>query len=128
MKRLWGVLTVAIFALTGCGDEGPVGPGSLTGIVESELSTAVGAVVVDLDGVGFVGVQALGTARAVLVGALDIDTHRIIFLATQAGPIRFTVDVEDRSVANLNLTVVEAAGLDNLPIASTDGITARMIR
>jgi len=124
--RLRGLLAVAT-ALTfsaGCGDDSPQGPGDLQGSVEVG-TTAIGAIVINVSGVGIGAITGVGGTRAFAVD--DVSSSKRVVLVTEAsGPLGFTVHVEDRSAIAPSATVVEAIGLDNEPITGL-GITVRIV-
>ncbi len=124
--RLRSVLTVAmalVFA-AGCGDDLPKGPGDFQGSVEAG-ATAIGAIVVNISGVGIGAIKGVGGTRAFADD--DVSNSKRVVLVTEAsGQLRFTVHLEDRSAIAPTGTVVEAIGLDNEPIANLGGITVRI--
>ncbi len=127
MRRFLKVM-LPLLILAGCGDDDVAqGPGAITATVGT-TGTPLGAVILDLDGVGFQGVHGLGTTQAYFVGPIGKSTFRVVVVSESGGPMRFVVDVDERSVADFVATAVAASDLDDEPIPSVDGIAIRFSR
>ncbi len=118
-------MVVAVALSTGCGDDVPEGPGDLRGSVEVG-TTAIGAIVVNVSGVGIGAISGVGTTEAFSDDGVS-DSKRVVLVTAQSGTLRFSVHVEDRSAPLPRATVVEAVDLNNQPITNLGGITVRIV-
>ena len=105
--RLRSVLVVAttlVFA-AGCGDDLPEGPGDFQGSVKAGGS-AIGAIVVNVSGVGIGAITGVGSTRAFASDGVS-GSKRVVLVTEAAGDLRFTVHVDDLSATSP--TATEAA-------------------
>ena len=123
MKWIGMLSLAAVLVLAACGDDGPKGPGDLQGTVEVG-SIAVGAIVINVSGVGLGAITGVGATRAFASDAVGA-SKRFVLVTETSGALRFTLHVDDRSASTPTATVVEAIGLDNQPIANLSGIVVR---
>jgi hypothetical protein len=117
------VVTALVFS-AGCGGDGPQGPGDLPGTVEVG-SAEIGAIVVNVSGVGIGAIKGTGSTRAFASDDVS-NSKRVVLVIPQAGGIGFTVSVEDRSLGAPTATVVEAVDLNNQPVTNLAGISVRI--
>jgi hypothetical protein len=124
--RWRGFLSVAtsLVLAAGCGDNKPQGPGNLQGSVEVG-ATAIGAVVVNVSGVGIGAIKGVGSTRAFASDAVA-NSKRVVLVTERSGALNFTVHVEDRSAAAPSATVVEAIDLNNQQIGNLGAISVRI--
>ena len=103
----------ALIALAAC-DGGPKGPGVINGTIISPLN--LGAVVLEVEGAsvrGFVGngdTQAYGSVVPGVGGR-----HRVVLVSRSGSSIQFGIQVEELRARSPIVTVVFAAGADNIP-------------
>ena len=121
MKRLccvsrslrWYVGVAAVVALAAC-DGGPKGPGVITASIVSPHS--LGAVVVEVEGIGIEGFVGLGGIQA--YGAevsATMGRHRVVLVSAAGASIQFGIRVQDLGSDPPIASAVFAAGVDNLP-------------
>ena len=97
-------------------DLGPSGPGTVTGSVTG--NAALGAVVLDVTWPGVVGFEGRGSTQvysAPVTGSPD--RHRVVLVSPTGGDLPFVIAVDDAYLESPIVTVVEAAGTDNLPLS-----------
>ena len=123
-QRLLTMVT-AIVLTTGCGDDLPEGPGDLQGSVEVG-TTAIGAIVVSVSGVGIGAIRGVGSTEAFAEDEVS-DSKRVVLVTAQSGALQFSVHVEDRSAPLPTATVVEAVDLNNQPITNLGEITVQIV-
>ncbi len=126
MKRTWGtVVLLSALLLPACGgDDGPTGPGTLTGLVKSG-PIPVGAIVLQVSGQGIDGFSALGGDR-LFHSQVQPGVHRVVLVGSTPGDFTFTVSVQDVGAPVPAITVVEAVGGDNEAIVDLTGIEAKI--
>ena len=90
-----GVVFAALLSMAAC-DSGPEGPGSLIGRATGD---ALGAVVLQVEGVGIQGFAGRGTTQVYWSGDPGrVNTHRVILIDPQGGDLGFEIIVEDRAM------------------------------
>lgn len=114
-----------VLALGAC-DWGPRGPGQLEGIVTSG-GTAVGALVVEISGLGILGFSEVGQTR-LLFAESGTDVYRVVLVAPDPAQIGFRVDVDDMRVEVPSVVVVEAVDDNNDPIVDLGAIAVEIRR
>jgi hypothetical protein len=117
----WTAAAVAIASVlsaAGC-DSGPSGPGTL--IVTVDAPAALGAVALEVVGSGVTGFEGVGSTAAygTVVSARQ-NRHRVVLVDPVGGQLRFSVRVEDVGAEPPVISVVGAAGTDNLERITTD--------
>lgn len=127
MKRTWRTLAVVVaLGMGGCDLFGPSGPGVLDATLTA--TEPLGAVVLELTGVGIEGFESQGQTRA--FGA-EVDAaagrHRVILVSPDGAAMRFGIRVLDVGGDSPLVTVVSAASLDNQPALAT-GVEVRVER
>lgn len=100
-------------------DSGPSGPGTLVANVDA--GDALGAVTLEVVGPGVTGFEGVGTTQAYgsVISARD-GRHRVVLVDPVGGTLRFGIRVQDMGAAPPSITVVSAAGTDNLERITTD--------
>lgn len=116
----------AALLVSGCGDSGPSGPGSLQATVESG-SIRVGAVVLTIEGMGITGFSPQGTTR-VFSNRLSATTHRVVVVGGTPGGVPFLINVEDVGATLPAVTVIEAVSGKDRGIADISGISVSVSR
>ena len=113
--RLLGLLVVA--TLAGC-DLGPSGPGTVAGTV---VGTApLGAVVLEVTGVGITGFTGQGDTQAYGAVVSDLEgRHRVVLVDRAGGQIQFGIRVQDLGAERPMITVVLAASPENQTVPIT---------
>lgn len=125
MKRTRrAVLLLSGLLLAACGDGGPTGPGTLTGLVKSG-PIPVGAIVLQISGQGIDGFSALGDQR-LFHSQVEPGLHRVVLVGSTLGDFTFTVSVQDVGGPLPAITIVEAVGADNVAIVDLTGIEAKI--
>ncbi len=121
--RRWALTLGAALAVAAC-DGGPEGPGTLTGSVEAPVP--LGAVVLEVTGGGVEGFVGAGDTRAygALVSSAE-KRYRVVLVDEAGGQLDFGVRVQDVGASKPSVSVIFAAGADNLP-AGTQGISVRL--
>ncbi len=105
--------TLAVVGLLGC-DSGPRGPGMVAGTVTGDPQ--LGAVVLEITWRGIQGFEGLGTTRAYSAPVPDSENrYRVILVDPNGGELRFGINVDDAYLEGPVVTVVSAAGTDDLP-------------
>ena len=116
MKRVsplqWAAALV-VLSLAGC-DWGPKGPGVINGSIVSPVS--LGAVVLEVEGVGIRGFVGNGDTQAYgsVVSSIE-GRHRVVLVSGSGALIQFGIEVVDLGAETPIATVLLAAGVDNLP-------------
>ena len=111
LRRYVGV--AAVIALAAC-DGGPKGPGVINASIVSPQN--LGAVVVEVEGIGIEGFVGLGGTQA--YGAEVSATtgrHRVVLVSAAGASIQFGIRVQDLGSDPPIASAVFAAGVDNLP-------------
>ena len=102
-------------ALAAC-DLGPSGPGTVSGSVTG--NAALGAVVLDVTWPGVVGFDGRGSTQVYSAPVADSpDRYRVVLVGPTGGNLPFAIAVDDAYLQSPVVTVVEAAGIDNLPLS-----------
>ncbi|MDT8367972.1 MAG: hypothetical protein RQ745_02105 [Longimicrobiales bacterium] len=128
-RRVWrrwvGVAGLLALVVQGCGDT-PPGPGTFTLAVDA--STPLGAVQLEVQGVGITALRGLSSDRvaAIAVGAATVPTWRVVVFEPGGQPIRLAIDVESTD-AVLEARVLDVAGTDGA-VLSPAGIGVRIER
>jgi hypothetical protein len=106
-------LVLALTTLAGC-DWGPKGPGVINGSIVSPND--LGAVVLEVEGVGIRGFVGYGGTQAygALVSSVE-GRHRVVLVSRSGSSIQFGIEVEGLGAETPISTVLLAAGVDNLP-------------
>ena len=118
----WTTVLVLV-SLAGC-DWGPKGPGVIEGTIISP--TTLGAVVLEVEGMGIRGFVGKGDTQAYGSAVSSVGGRRRVVLVSRSGSsIQFGIEVEDLSAESPIATVIDAAGADNLPKLLT-GIVVRL--
>jgi hypothetical protein len=112
-RLLAGMAVSAVVALSAC-ESGPSGPGTLDGSVTGPAN--LGAVVLEVTGASVQGFTGQGDTQAygALVSTAE-NKHRVILVDRSGGEIHFGIRVDDLGADAPTVTVVLAAGTDNLP-------------
>ncbi len=106
---------LSVLALTAC-DLGPSGPGTVTGSVTGDA--ALGAVVLDVTWPGVAGFEGRGSTQVYSAPVTDSpDRYRVVLVSPTGGDLPFAIAVDDAYLQSPVVTVVEAAGIDNLPMS-----------
>lgn len=119
------VVATAIALSAAACDSGPSGPGSLVASVSGE---SLGGVVLQIVGPGIRGFEGLGNTQvyaAPLAGTRN--GYRVMLVDAVGSDLRFEIQVEDVGMEDPVMTVVSAAGVDNLT-QLTAGVEARVER
>jgi len=109
---------LSVLLLAAC-DLGPSGPGTVEGSVTGDAN--LGAVVLDVTWPGVVGFEARGSTQvysAAISGSPN--RYRVVLVSPSGGDLPFAIAVDDAYLESPVVTVVEAAGTDNLPLPVTD--------
>ncbi len=117
--------TLAAVGLAGC-DSGPSGPGMVAGTVTGDPQ--LGAVVLDITWRGIQGFEGLGATQAYSALVTDSENrYRVILVDPNGGDLRFGINVDDVYLEGPVVTVVFAAGTDDLPrsVAGLDVLLER---
>lgn len=104
---------LALVALAAC-DVGPDGPGTVAGTVTG--APDLGAVVLDVVWKGIRGFEGTGSTQvysAPVPG--EPDRYRVILVGPSGGDLTFGINVDGLYLEGPVVTVVEAAGDDDLP-------------
>lgn len=118
--RLRRALLAALAATaTAACDTGPHGPGTVNGTVIGQADLAGAVLDVVWDGVrGFEGHGSTQVYSAPVPG--ERDHYRVILIAPEGGELAFGILVDGDYLRGPLVTVVEAAGSDNLPRSAGD--------
>lgn len=121
MRARWTLAILAagsILSAASC-DSGPSGPGTLS--VTVDAPAALGAVTLEVVGSGVTGFEGVGSTEAygTVVSARQ-HRHRVVLIDPVGGQLRFSVRVEDVRAEPPVISVVAAAGTDNLERITTD--------
>lgn len=113
-----------LLAAAAC-DSGPGGPGTIVASVEG---ASLGGAVVEVRGLGIVGFEGLSGTQLYASPLPNVaDAHRVLLIHPDGGELRFEIQVEDIGMEDPVLTVLSAAGVDNLT-QLTAGIVTRVER
>ena len=94
-------------------DSGPRGPGALEATLEAE--EALGAVTLEVVGPGILGFEGTGGTQAWgAVVSVAAGRHRVVLVNPTSGELSFRILVEDLGAEHPVITVVDAAGTDDL--------------
>lgn len=120
----WMAAAAVAVAAAGC-DSGPSGPGTLVATVTGE---SLGGVALQIEGTGIRGFEGLGETQ-VYAAALAGTTgkFRVLLVAPRGDELRFEIQVDDVAMDDPVMTVVSAAGIDNLALLNA-GIVTRIER
>lgn len=120
-RARWTPSTMVVafmLSVAGC-DSGPSGPGML--VVTVDAPGLLGAVTLDVVGSGVIGFEGVGTTEAYgTVVSSRQNRHRVVLVDPVGGELRFSIRMEDVRAEPLVLSVVAAAGTDNLERITTD--------
>jgi hypothetical protein len=115
---------IVAIAAAGC-DSGPSGPGVLVASVQGE---SLGGALIEVTGRGIQGFDGLGGTQIYDAAVPSVpDAHRVILIHPDGGELRFEIHVADVGADDPVITVVSAAGVDNVRVL-TAGIEARIER
>ncbi|MEX2465405.1 MAG: hypothetical protein WD995_00760 [Gemmatimonadota bacterium] len=121
MRVRWAGLFLVLgmfWTATAC-DPSPSGPGSLLATVDA--SASLGAVTLEVVGPGVTGFEGVGSTEAYgTVVSSRQNRHRVVLVDPVGGTLRFAIIVQDVRADPPTLTVVAAAGTDNLERITTD--------
>jgi hypothetical protein len=115
VKRNLRLATLVLAAALAACDTGPDGPGTVAGTVTGAAN--LGAVVLEVDWAGIQGFEGQGSTQvysSTVVGVAD--RYRVILVGPTPGDLTFGIRVDDAYLEGPVVTVVEAAGADNLPL------------
>ena len=105
------VASLSLLAVAAC-DSGPSGPGSLVGRVTGDM---LGGVVLEVVGSGIRSFEGRGDTQVYSAQVGDkVNTHRVLLVTPVGGEIQFEILVDDVGMEGPAMTVVSAAGTDNL--------------
>jgi len=117
MKRSrFAVTLLAALSLIGMSacDSGPSGPAIVSGTVIGPADLA--AVVLDVVWAGVQGFEGMGSTQAYSAPVEDdADRYRVILVGPTGGALTFGIAVDDVYLEAPVVTLVEAAGSDDLP-------------
>lgn len=120
-RRSWPtavVLCCLMLASAAC-DSGPKGPGTLLATVSA--GGALGAVTLEVIGPGVTGFEGLGGTHAYgSIVSPRQDRHRVVLADPVGGTLRVAIAVQDVRADAPTVTVVAAAGTDNLERTTND--------
>jgi len=124
--RLRGCALVLLVSLgaTGCGDDGPSGPGMLEATVTAGQGTQLGAAALRLTGNGIQSIEEAGDTR-LFVSALTSTDYRVVLVDPTPGTLTFDVQVADVGAAPPSVTVTSAADGDNRPVQTLGEVRVR---
>lgn len=106
-------------------DSEPGGPGTL---VVNVTGAPLGGAVLQIVGPGIRGFEGLGNTQVYAAPiASNPNGHRVMLVNTIGSDLRFEIQVDDIGMEDPVMTVVSAAGTDNLTLL-TAGIEARVER
>lgn len=108
--RLMALLLALPLAAAGCDLFGPSGPGTLEATVSAD--EPLGALVLELEGVGIVGFVGRGDTRA-YGRPVSQGRHRVVLVAPEGAAIRFGIEVEDLGADPPAVQVVSAVDPGN---------------
>ena len=110
-RTLSMVASLSLLAVAAC-DSGPSGPGSLVGRVTGDM---LGGVVLEVVGSGIRSFEGRGDTQVYSAQVGDkVNTHRVLLVTPVGGEIQFEILVDDVGMEGPAMTVVSAAGTDNL--------------
>ena len=105
---------VALAAVAGCSDD-PSGPGSFVASLTAPDGVELGAVVVQVEGRGIEGFDAVGTSQVFAGEETDEATPlRVVVVGT--GALGFSIRVSDVAAATPSGTVITAVDQENRQI------------
>jgi len=114
-----------LLAVAAC-DLGPAGPGELSGMVAGR--EPVGAVLLEITGVGIEGFEGQGDTQAIGAPVSSAEgRHRVVLVSSTGELLRFRIQVSDLGQNKPVAEVLAAASLDDLPV-SASGIKVRIAR
>ena len=123
-RTTWALLALMAVTAPGC-DSGPSGPGALVGTV---TGPSLGGVALQIVGRGIRGFEGLGETQAYAAPLSGTpNAFRVLLVAPQGDELRFEIQVDDVAMEDPVMTVVSAAGVDNLTML-TAGIVTRIER
>jgi len=113
------LLVCCAIGWTAACDSSPRGPGTL--VVTVDAGDALGAVTLEVVGPGVTGFEGLGTTETFgsLVSSRE-GRHRVVVVDPVGGTLRFGIRVQDVRADAPTVTVVAAAGTDNLERITAD--------
>lgn len=112
--RLATLAALALTTLAAC-DTGPDGPGTVAGTVTG--ASGLGAVVLEVDWAGIQGFEGQGSTQVYSAPvAAAPNRYRVILVGPAGGDLTFGIRVDDVYLEGPVVTVVEAAGSDDLPL------------
>lgn len=129
--RRWGRVAALLALLplaAACSDDGPSGAGTVTLTVEA--GQPLGGAVLDLRGGTVESVEPLSSGWAILEplpGQGSEVAHRLLVVQEQAGVLTAKLRVTDRERLP-SVTVLQASGADDRPLAALGGVEARIRR
>ena len=126
MKRFLLPLALVMIGGAGC-DDGPSGPGELTGLVETP-GPILGAAVLEISGKGITGFSGSGGTRVFHSVAAQGDPHRLVLLAQTPGQLQFRVSVQDLGAKRPAVSVVNVVSGENMPLPATADYKVRFSR
>lgn len=110
--RLLRSSLVAALGLAAC-DLGPSGPGTVAGTVTGDAT--LGAAVLDVTWPGITGFDGRGSTQVYSAAVAGFpDRYRVVLVDPVGGELRFSIAVDDAYLQSPIVTVVAAAGTDNL--------------
>lgn len=127
LRPIWragsaAVVVPAVVVIVGaCDDQGIQGPGSLVARVDAP-DVELGSAVVEVQGTGIRGFEALGGSR-VFTRSAGGGTHRVVVVDPGGGDLRFRIRVEAVAAALPAATVQAAADTANAVVASGVSLT-----
>jgi hypothetical protein len=112
------LLALSVAAVAGC-ETGPRGPGTVNGTVVGTADLAAAVLDVVWPGIqGFEGHGGTQVYSAPVAG--DADRYRVILVAPAGGNLTFGIQVDGVYLQGPVVTVIEAAGSDDLPRSVAD--------
>lgn len=112
VRRTLSLMTALMLLMVAACDSGPSGPGSLIGRVTGDM---LGGVVLEVVGPGIRSFEGRGDTQAYSAPVADkVNTHRVLLITRLGGEIQFEILVDDVGMEGPVMTVVSAAGTDNL--------------
>ena len=115
---LLAVVAAAMVAVVSACESGPSGPGTRDAFVES-AAAAFGAAVIDVQGPGIVGFEPVGANQVFWSATAQPDNYRVVVVSPAGGSsVPFRIRVRELADPPPSGTVIEAAGVDDNPVAS----------
>jgi hypothetical protein len=106
-----------IAGFAGC-DDGPSGPGELTGVLETP-GPILGAATLEVSGKGITGFSGSGGTRVFHSVTDQGDTYRLVLIAPTPGQLQFRVSVQDLGAKRPATAVVNVVSGGNVPLPAT---------